>query len=124
MFTLVMIYLSYSYYKRKSYSFRSFLLWAVVWLGALTLIIFPESFYGVMEALAIERTADFIVMAGFVFYAVIIFYLFITVKANDRRVENIVRALAHERAQRNKPVQKKTSTKVKRAPKNTKKRTR
>jgi len=52
-FSLIMIYLTFLYYKRKYYSKASLLLWTAVWLGALILVLFPQTIYGIMETLRI-----------------------------------------------------------------------
>jgi hypothetical protein len=67
-----------------------------VWGAALFLVSFPKRFYGIMEMLQIERTADFIVLMGFTFFSVIIFYLYTTVKKNNYKIEQLVRQLAIE----------------------------
>ncbi|MBN1275009.1 DUF2304 domain-containing protein [Candidatus Woesearchaeota archaeon] len=97
LFGIGMLYLTYVHYQKKDFTWRSALVWTAVWLAFIVIIILPESVYGIMQALRIERTADFFVMTGFVLFAVIIFYLFITVKRNERKVEGMVRALAFER---------------------------
>jgi hypothetical protein len=93
-FSLIMIYLAYIYYKRKNYGIKSFLIWLGVWAGALFLMSFPKTFYGIMEVLQIDRTADFIVLLGFTFFSVIIFYLYTLVKKNNYKIEQLVRQLA------------------------------
>ncbi len=100
MFGLIMIYLSYLYYKRKAYDYRSMVLWTIIWLGFITMLMAPESVYDIMQVLEIKRTADFFVMTGFLVYAVLIFYLYTIVKRTERRVENIIRALAFEHKKR------------------------
>ena len=71
-------------------------MWMLVWVFFLFMVSFPTMMYGLMETLKIERTADFFVMAGFLFFALIIFYLFVTVKHIQKNVEKIVRKLAIE----------------------------
>lgn len=93
-FALVMLYFTYVYYKRKSYSYRSLILWGLVWFGVLFLVSFPQIVYGIMGSLQIQRTADFFVMAGFVFFSVVIFHLYITVKKNNEKMEELVRNIA------------------------------
>jgi hypothetical protein len=93
-FSLIMIYLAYVYYRRKNYGIRSFLIWLCIWAAALFLMSFPKTFYGIMEVLQIERTADFIVLLGFGFFSVIIFYLYTIVKKNNHKIEQLVRQLA------------------------------
>ena len=97
LFAAIMVYLTYVYYKRRNYGFKSFILWLAVWGGVLVLITFPTTIYGIMEALEIERTADFFVMSGFAFFSVIIFYLFVVVKKTNQKVEELVRAIAHNK---------------------------
>ncbi len=98
-FTVIMMYFTFVHYKRKNYGFKSFLLWIVVWLGALTIISFPKTIYGVMETLQIQRTADFITLAGFAFFSIVIFYLYSTVKKNNYKIEQLVRQLAIREAE-------------------------
>ncbi|MFA6073323.1 MAG: DUF2304 domain-containing protein [Candidatus Woesearchaeota archaeon] len=93
-FSAVMIYFAFTSYKRKSFGITSFLLWCAVWIGTLILISFPQTVYGIMETLKIQRTADFIVLVGFAFFAAIIFYLYTTVKKNNYKIEQLVRQLA------------------------------
>jgi hypothetical protein len=93
-FSLIMIYMAYVYYKRKNYGITSLIIWVCIWAGALFFVSFPQTTYGIMEALKIERTADFMVMMGFTFFSVIIFYLYSTVKKNNYKIEQLVRQLA------------------------------
>lgn len=106
-FTLVMIYLTYVYYKRKNYGYKSMLLWLAVWIGILVLIARPAMVYGVMEILEIERTADFFVMSGFAVFSIIIFYMYVLVKRSSVRVEELVRLMAIEHKTQNKKTKKK-----------------
>ena len=91
LFALSMIYITYVYYKRKNYNLRSLVLWLAVWTGTLVLISVPQTVYGVMQALQIERTADFFVVAGFAFFSVIIFYMYIILKKTNQKLEDLVR---------------------------------
>lgn len=94
LFSIVMIYLTFVYYKRNNYSRNSFLLWSAVWIGFLVMVIFPEMIYGVMQELKIDRTVDFFVISGFLFFSVLIFYLWINVKKQERKLESLVREFA------------------------------
>ena len=107
LFVIVMIYLTFLYYKRSHYSRKSLFLWLVVWLGALVLVVFPASIYGIMETLKIERTVDFFVIAGFMFFTVIIFYLYNAVKQMQRKMEKLVREFAIEKRKGMKAIEKK-----------------
>jgi len=97
-FGLFMLYLTFLYYKRKDYDIKSFIAWTIIWLFFLIMVIFPASLYGLMEIIDVQRTVDFFVIAGFLFFSLIIFYLFVTVKNIQKKVEKIVREFAIKRA--------------------------
>ena len=99
LFGIIMIYITFYYYKRNNYSWKSFLLWLIVWLGFMLIIFLPSTVYGIMEILKIQRTQDFIVIMGLMFYGVLLFYLYATVKQNNRKVEKLVRAMAIKNVQ-------------------------
>ena len=93
-----MLYLTFLYYKRKDYDSKAFFVWICIWLLLIGVIMFPKSIYGVMETLKIERTADFIIGAGFSLLFLIIFYLFVTVKSIQKKIEKVVRAVVIKKA--------------------------
>ncbi|MBR9703018.1 DUF2304 domain-containing protein [Candidatus Woesearchaeota archaeon] len=94
LFALVMLYLTFLYYKKSSYSTKSFVLWIIIWCGFLLATFFPSSLYGLMEELSIQRTVDLFVIGGFMFFTVIVFYLFSIIKSLERRIEELVRDVA------------------------------
>ena len=96
LFGLFMIYLTFLYYKRKEYNTKAFAIWLFVWIFFLVIVSFPATIYGLMETLKIQRTADFFVLGGFLFFTLIIFYLFVTIEHMQKNVEKIVRKLAIE----------------------------
>jgi hypothetical protein len=100
-FMIMMMYLTFVHYKRKSYGFKSLLLWLGVWIVALVVVSVPSTVYGIMQALNIQRTADFITLLGFAFFAVIIFYLYSIVGKNNQKMEHLVRELAINDAEKN-----------------------
>jgi len=61
------------------------------------MVMFPETIYGMMETLNIQRTVDFFVIGGFLFFSVIIFYLYVVVKQTQKKVEMVVRKVALEK---------------------------
>ncbi|MBI4451295.1 DUF2304 domain-containing protein [Candidatus Woesearchaeota archaeon] len=93
-FALAMLYLTFLYYKRNEYGLHDFIIWICVWVMAIFIVSFPTTIYGVMEALEIKRTADFFALAGFMFFSVVIFYLYVTTKKTKRRMEEVVRRIA------------------------------
>jgi len=98
LFGLVMIYFTFLYYKRSNYDKVGLVFWFLVWLGFIFLGMFPQTVYGIMEALAIERTADFFYAGGMVVFSVVLFYMYNITMKNQRQVEILVRKLAFKDA--------------------------
>ena len=98
LFCLVMIYFTFLYYKRANYDRAGFVFWLLVWLGFLFLGVFPKTVYGIMEALSINRTADFVYAGGMSLFSVVLFYLYNITKKNQKQLEVLVRKLAHKDA--------------------------
>jgi hypothetical protein len=102
LFGIVMIYFTFLYYKRHNYDKLAFIFWLVTWLGVITIFGLPKLIYGVMDFLAIQRTADFFTATAIIFLTTLIFYLYSSVKKTESRVERLVRTLALETAEQEK----------------------
>ena len=98
LFGLVMIYLTFLYYKRANYDRTGLIFWLLVWLGFIFLAMFPQTAYGVMEILKIDRTADFFYVSGFLLFSVVLFYVYTVTKKNQKQMEMIVRKIAFKEA--------------------------
>ena len=98
LFGLVMIYFTFLYYKRANYEKGSLILWLLVWVGFIFLGMFPQTVYGVMQALQIERTADFFYAGGILFISVLMFHLYTVTKQTQKKMEMLVRKIAIKRA--------------------------
>ncbi|PIN81805.1 hypothetical protein COV13_00235 [Candidatus Woesearchaeota archaeon CG10_big_fil_rev_8_21_14_0_10_32_9] len=101
-FAIVMMYFTFVYYKRKNYGLYSLIVWMALWLGILLIISIPETVYGLMQTLQIERTADFIVMSGFTFFLIIIFYMYNIIKRVNTKMEELVRKLSFQEQEKKK----------------------
>ncbi|MDD9954356.1 MAG: DUF2304 domain-containing protein [Candidatus Woesearchaeota archaeon] len=93
-YILFMLYLSFLYYKQNNYSLRSFLFWVTVWLGGILLLLVPETTSFFTQRLQVARTIDFYLILGLMFFSVITFFNYVTVKKTERRVEELVRKTA------------------------------
>ena len=94
LFGLIMLYLTFLYFKRKDYTIPGFVFWTIIWIGFMILVIVPTTIYGLMESLQIERTVDFFVIAGFLFFSVVIFHVYDITKRTQKKVEELVRKIA------------------------------
>ena len=58
------------------------------------LVLFPATFYGVMQKLAIQRTADFLYAGGMLAFSALLFYMYTVTKQTQKRMEMLVRKVA------------------------------
>ena len=107
LFGVVMLYLSYVYYKKNTYTQRSFVLWGAVWVIVVIIFAAPQITYGLLGFLKIERTADLLTAVSLVFLTTIVFYIYSTVKQLQRKMEELVRELATREVKKTKKVAKK-----------------
>ena len=71
--------------------------WAVVWGLGIILLIAPESASFVTQQLRVPRVIDFYVILGIMFFSIITFLNYATVKKNELRIEELVRKVALKR---------------------------
>lgn len=93
-FTLLMLYFTFLFYKKGNYKSTSFALWSLVWIAATVLLLFPETFGDITSELNFARTTDFYLTAGLMFFAVLTFWNHAHVKRIERKMEELVRSLA------------------------------
>jgi len=93
-FGVVMLYLTFLYYKRNTYDKKGAIVWALIWCGFIFLAAFPSITYGIMQKLEIERTVDFFVIGGFLVFSVIIFKTYTICKKLQKKMEKLVREVA------------------------------
>lgn len=95
LYLLLMLYMTFLYYKRNNYSWRSFAFWVAVWSAGIVLLLFPQTSSIFTQRLGVTtRVIDFYLILGLMFFSVIAFFSFITVKRNERKVEDLVRKFA------------------------------
>jgi hypothetical protein len=93
-YILMMVYLSFLYYKKNNYSVQSFIFWVVVWCFGGVLLAFPESSSIITQRLKIVRVLDFYLIAGLMFFSVVCFLNYATVQRTEKKVDELVRRIA------------------------------
>lgn len=101
-FALTMLYFTYFYFKRKDLNFNDLLVWFVVWIIFLLGVLFPRYLdffmYQVFDVISVIQLFS---IFGFMFFAIIIFYLYKTVRKNQKQVERLVKEIAIREAKEN-----------------------
>lgn len=100
LFGLVMMYMTFLYYKRNNYGAHALLFWMALWGGFIFISSFPNLVYGLMDILAIQRTADFLVSGTLMIFSVVIFKLYVKSKVLEDKIDVVVRKVAMDKAYR------------------------
>ena len=96
-FGLFMIYLTMLYFRRRDLNSGDVLVWVPVWVLFLIGVVFPRTLDIVMQTFNVISAIQLFSILGFMFFAIIIFYLYRAVRVNSKRVEKLVRVLALRR---------------------------
>ena len=99
-FIFVMIFFTLFYYKKKDLNGTSLIIWMFVWIISLILVAFPTTVNLIMQSMNITRVADVFLFFGFMFFAVIIFFLYSSVYKQQKRMEELGRAFAIKNAKK------------------------
>ena len=94
LFGLLLMYYSFLNYKRKEFSVKEFSFWSLLWLVFIIVAIFPSVLDPVSKTLNFARTFDLLVISGFLFLMLTVFYTYIVTRHNQRKIEAVVREMA------------------------------
>ena len=94
LFGLFMIYYSFLKYKRKEFTLKEFSSWLILWIIFIVIALFPSILDPVSKSLNFARTFDLLVISGFLFLILTVFYTHALVKKNQRQIEAIVREIS------------------------------
>ena len=94
LFGLLLMYYSFLNYKRKEFSINEFIFWSLLWLVFIIVAIFPSVLDPLSKTLNFARTFDLLVISGFLFLMLTVFYTYIITRHNQRKLEAVVREMA------------------------------
>ncbi|MBW3015185.1 DUF2304 domain-containing protein [Candidatus Woesearchaeota archaeon] len=93
-FALIMVFFTYSSYKRKDLKAKDFALWSFVWLLFIIAVVFPNSLNIVFETFGIRGALWFITIASIIFLTCLTFALHKSVRKTQRKMEKITQEIA------------------------------
>ncbi len=99
-FAVVMVFITYNYYRRNHLDKKDLVLWTAAWAVLFLAGLFPQSISFLVQSLHIERGMDFFTIAGFIFLLLVVFYLYSIVFRMQKKIERIVLAVAGKKAYR------------------------
>lgn len=97
LFGFFMMYYTFLQHKRKEFTIKEYSFWFVFWGAFVIITLFPQFLDPVLTTLNISRTLDLFIIAGFLFLILVIFYTYIIVRKNQRKLEEVVRNMALKR---------------------------
>lgn len=97
LFGLFMIYYVFLHHKRKELTIKEYLFWLFLWVLFIILTLFPWLLKPLITSIGFARTMDFFIVAGFMFLIGSLFYIYLLVRGNQKRLEDIVRKMAFEK---------------------------
>lgn len=93
-FGLFMLYLTVLYFRRKDLTVADFLIWVPVWIIFLIGITFPTTLKFFLQTFNVISAIQLFTILGFMFFSLVIFYLYRSVRINSKKVEKLVRTIA------------------------------
>lgn len=90
-FALWMTYFTFLHYRRKEFNRFDAMLWQVLWLGLITVVIFPRSVTFLLRTFSITRTFDLVVIVGIMVMVGLTFRNYVIIKRLERRIEEDIR---------------------------------
>lgn len=97
LFGLFMIYYSFLNYKRREFTAKEFGFWVFLWAAFIIIALFPQVLDPLVKALGFFRALDLLIISGFLFLILAIFYTYTVTRKNQRKIEAIARAMAMKR---------------------------
>lgn len=99
-FALFMLYINFLHYKRKEFTIREYIFWLLLWLIFIIIVIFPNVLDPIVVKFNFARTLDLLIVVSFIFLIGSNFYIYTIVRRNQKKLENIVRKIAFDKAKK------------------------
>lgn len=93
LFGLFMIYYTFLNYKKKEFTVKEVSFWIVVWALFVIVSVFPYILDPIARSLAFARTFDLLIISGFLFLILAIFYTYTITRKTQKQVEIVVRMM-------------------------------
>jgi hypothetical protein len=91
LFSFSMVYFAILHFKRKELSTIEISSWLVMWLVAITIVIFPNLLQDFARTFFVTRVFDLMVIGGFVFVITIVSIAYVRTKKLEKKLEDLVR---------------------------------
>lgn len=96
-FGIFFIYYTFLHRKRKELTIKEYVFWVSLWILFIILTLFPQLLTPLVKSIGFARTFDFFIVTGFMFLIGSLFYIYLLVRSNQKKLEEIVRKIAFEK---------------------------
>ena len=103
-FAAGMLFLTHTAYRRSEVRSTEYAIWVTVWVALVLLSIFPGQLRAVIAPLQVARLLDVITVGGLFFLAAVVFALNRALRRLENRLNALVRALALNEVETDKPI--------------------
>jgi hypothetical protein len=90
-FALVMIYFAYVNFKRKEINRLEIAFWTLAWIGALIIVLFPDTLRDLSQQFFVSRLLDVLIMGGFVLVITMVAIAYIRTRRIEKKLEDLIR---------------------------------
>lgn len=94
LFGLFMIYYSFLKYKRNEFNQKEFVFWMFPWIGFIIIALFPNILNPIVKIGGFLRVLDLLIISGFLFLIMAIFYTYTITRKNQKQLETLVRGFS------------------------------
>jgi hypothetical protein len=94
LFALVMVYWTWTSYRRGTIRVGELALWLVVWGGFSAAVLLPQSVSLFVQRLHVNRVMDLFMILGFMLVWVVLFLNHLELRRMQKRMQDLVRELA------------------------------
>ncbi len=94
LFGIVMLFITWNYYKKNTYTYRSLLGWFFIWLCFILFVLQPQYLIPVTNVLVIGRLLDVFIIGAIFIFSIVLFYAYIQLKELEKKVDELVSELA------------------------------
>ncbi|MBI2574753.1 DUF2304 domain-containing protein [Candidatus Woesearchaeota archaeon] len=102
LFGLFLLYLTFLNFKRKEFTVNEWALWTALAAAFALISLVPDILNPVVRTLNISRKMDLLIILGFMFLTAAIFHTYIVARRNQKKLEEVVRKMAMQEAERGK----------------------
>ncbi len=95
-FSLFMLYITFTQFKRGDFTSKDFGLWGIVWILLGIFIIFPQILGDLAVKVSVQGALQFLILISIAFLFMISFIIYHKMRKQERKINSLISAVALE----------------------------